>query len=76
MWIHSKGYEDICSLGLQREKLIKLGIPEQNITMEIGQRSIIEIGYDASPILIRERPAFKKLINKEVRENDILVVTK
>ena len=73
-WVFSKSYEDICSLELQREELLKLGIPYQNIRLEIGRRSWVGIGFDATRT-VRERPIFQKLVNEELQQNDILVVT-
>jgi len=46
--------------------LIQQGVPKKNIRVEVGSA--------ADPI--RERPIFQKLIEEELQENDLLMVTK
>lgn len=50
----------------QKEEFLKLAVPQKNIRIEIGSA--------ADPI--RERPVFQKLIDEELKENDLLLVTK
>ena len=64
--VSSKSQEDNSSLESQKQEFLKLGVPGKNIRIEIGSA--------ADPI--RERPVFQKLIEKELQENDLLLVTK
>ena len=64
--VSSKSQEDNSSLESQRQELLKQGVPEKNIRVEVGSA--------ADPI--RERPVFQKLIEEELQENDLLLVTK
>ena len=64
--VSSKSQEDNSSLESQKEEFRKLGVPEKNIYTEVGSA--------ADPI--RERPVFQKLIDQELQENDLLLVTK
>ena len=64
--VSSKSQEDNSSLESQKEEFRKLGVPEKNIRTEVGSA--------ADPI--RERPVFQKLIDQELQENDLLLVTK
>ena len=64
--VSSKSQEDNSSLESQKQEFLKLGVPEKNIRIEIGSA--------ADPI--RERPVFQKLIEEELEENDLLLVTK
>jgi DNA invertase Pin-like site-specific DNA recombinase len=64
--VSSKSQEDNSSLESQKQEFLKLGVPEKNIRIEIGSA--------ADPI--RERPVFQKLIEEELQENDLLLVTK
>lgn len=50
----------------QKRELLKQGVPKKNIRVEVGSA--------ADPI--RERPVFQKLIEEELKENHLLVVTK
>lgn len=50
----------------QKQEFIRQGVPKKNIGMEVGSA--------ADPI--RERPVFQKLIEEELQENDLLLVTK
>ena len=64
--VSSKSQEDNSSLESQKEEFRKLGVPEKNIRTEVGSAT--------DPI--RERPVFQKLIDQELQENDLLLVTK
>jgi len=64
--VSSKSQEDNSSLESQKQEFLKLGVPGKNIRIEIGSA--------ADPI--RERPVFHKLIEEELQENDLLLVTK
>ena len=64
--VSSKSQEDNSSLESQKQEFLKLAVPEKNIRIEIGSA--------ADPI--RERPIFQKLIEEELQENDLLLVTK
>ncbi len=64
--VSSKSQEDNSSLESQKQEFLKLAVPEKNIRIEIGSA--------ADPI--RERPVFQKLIEEELQENDLLLVTK
>ena len=64
--VSSKSQEDNSSLESQKQEFRKLAVPEKNIRIEIGSA--------ADPI--RERPIFQKLIEEELQENDLLLVTK
>lgn len=50
----------------QKQEFIQQGMPEKNICVKIGSA--------ADPI--KERPVFQKLIDQELKENDLLFVTK
>lgn len=64
--VSSKSQENNSSLESQKQELIQLEVPEKNIRVEVGSA--------ADPI--QERPIFQKLIEKELKENDLLLVTK
>jgi DNA invertase Pin-like site-specific DNA recombinase len=64
--VSSKSQQDNSSLESQKQEFIKLGVPEKNIRIEIG--SAIDI--------ISDRPIFYHLIDQELKENDLLLVTK
>jgi DNA invertase Pin-like site-specific DNA recombinase len=64
--VSSKSQEDNSSLESQKRELLKQGVPKKNIRVEVGSA--------ADPI--RERPVFQKLIEEELKENHLLVVTK
>ena len=64
--VSSKSQEENSSLAAQKETFLKLGVPEKNIRSEVGSAA------DA----ISERPVFQKLIEEELKENYLLVVTK
>ena len=64
--VSSKSQEDNSSLESQKQEFLKQGVSESNIQLEVGSA--------ADPIA--ERPIFKKLIEEELQENDLLLVTK
>ena len=64
--VSSRSQENNSSLESQKQELIKLEVPEKNIRVEVGSA--------ADPI--QERPVFQKLIEEELQENDLLLVTK
>lgn len=64
--VSSRSQENNSSLESQKQELIKLAVPEKNIRVEVGSA--------ADPI--QERPVFQKLIEKELQENYLLIVTK
>nr|AZJ16760.1 putative serine recombinase [Seminavis robusta] len=64
--VSSKSQEDNSSLESQKKELLQQGVPEKNIRAEVG----------SAADLIRERPVFHKLIEEELQENDLLLVTK
>lgn len=64
--VSSKSQEDNSSLESQKQELVRNGILESNI--------IIEVGSAANEI--RNRPGFQNLIQNVLKEGDTLVVTK
>ena len=64
--ISSKEQARNSSLKSQKAELIKLGVPEENIYLEIGSATDV----------IENRPIFFKLINQILKEGDLLAVTK
>jgi putative DNA-invertase from lambdoid prophage Rac len=64
--VSSKSQEDNSSLESQKQELIEQGVPEKNIRVEVG----------SAADLIQERLVFQKLIEEELQENDLLLVTK
>ena len=64
--ISSKEQARNSSLESQKAELIKLGVPEENIYLEIG----------SATTAIENRPIFFKLINQILKEGDLLAVTK
>ena len=64
--ISSKSQESNSSIESQKQQLIQNGIEEQNI--------FVEVGSGANEI--KNRPVFQKLIDQELKENDLLLVTK
>ena len=64
--VSSKSQEENSSLETQKQEFIQQGVPKKNIRVEVGSA--------ADPI--RERPIFQKLIEEELQENDLLLVTK
>lgn len=64
--VSSKSQEENSSLKSQEQEFVKLGVPEKNIRIEVGSAA------DS----ISERPIFYNLIDNELKENDLLLVTK
>ena len=64
--VSSKSQEDNSSLESQKQELVRNGILESNI--------IIEVGSAANEI--KNRPSFQNLIQNVLKEGDTLVVTK
>jgi DNA invertase Pin-like site-specific DNA recombinase len=64
--ISSKSQESNSSIESQKQQLIQNGIEEENI--------FVEIGSGANEI--KNRSVFQKLINQQLKENDLLMVTK
>ena len=64
--VSSKSQEENSSLESQKEEFIKLGVPEKNIRIEVG----------SAADTISERPIFYNLIDDELKDNDLLLVTK
>jgi len=64
--VSSKSQEENSSLESQKQQFLKLGVPEENIRIEIA--SAVDN--------IADRPIFYKLIDQELQENDLLLVTR
>ena len=64
--VSSKSQQDNSSLESQKQEFLKHGVPEENIRIEVG--SAVDT--------ISERPIFYKLIDQELKENDLLLVTR
>ena len=64
--VSSKSQESNSSINSQKQQLIQNGIEEENI--------FVEVGSGANEI--RNRSVFQSLINKKLKENDLLMVTK
>ncbi len=64
--VSSKSQEENSSLESQKKEFIERGVPEKNIRIEIG----------SAAETISERPIFYHLIDDELKENDLLLVTK
>jgi DNA invertase Pin-like site-specific DNA recombinase len=64
--VSSKSQEDNSSLETQKQELIQQGVPKKNIRVEVASAA------DSIP----ERPVFQKLVEEELQENDLLLVTK
>ena len=64
--VSSKSQEDNSSLEFQKQEFLRLGVPEKNIRVEVGSAA------DS----IQDRPIFYHLIDNELKENDLLLVTK
>ena len=64
--VSSKSQEDNSSLEAQKDEFLKLGVPVKNIQIEVG----------SAADKIQDRPVFYNLIDDELKENDLLVVTK
>jgi DNA invertase Pin-like site-specific DNA recombinase len=64
--VSSKSQEENSSLQSQKEEFLRLGVPEKNIRVEVG----------SAADNISERPIFYDLIDNQLKENDLLLVTK
>ena len=64
--VSSKSQESNSSIESQKEELIQNGIQAKNIRVEVGS------GTNE----IKNRPVFQKLLNEQLQENDLLMVTK
>lgn len=64
--VSSKSQQDNSSLKSQQEKFLELGVPKKNIRVEVG----------SAADTIQDRPVFHHLIENELKENDLLFVTK
>lgn len=64
--VSSKSQEDNSSLEAQKQELLRQGVPEKNIRVEVGSA--------ADPI--KERSVFYHLLDPELKENDLLLVSK
>jgi len=64
--VSSKSQEENSSLKSQEQEFVKLGVPKKNIRIEVG----------SAADNISERPIFYNLIDNELKENDLLLVTK
>jgi DNA invertase Pin-like site-specific DNA recombinase len=64
--VSSKSQEENSSLKSQKEELIKHGVSKKNIRIEIGSAADV----------IKDRPVFYDLIENELKENDLFLVTK
>jgi hypothetical protein len=64
--VSSKSQEGNSSLEFQKQELFGQGVPEKNIRVEVGST--------ADPI--QERPVLFNLIENDLKENDLLIVTK
>ena len=64
--VSSKSQEDKSSLESQKQQLVRNGILESNIIIEVG----------SATNEIKNRPNFQNLIQNVLKEGDTLVVTK
>ena len=64
--VSSKSQEDNSSLEAQKQEFIQKGVPVKNIRVEVG----------SAADKIQDRPVFYNLIDDELKENDLLLVTK
>ena len=64
--VSSKSQEDNSSLEAQKDEFLKLDVPVKNIRVEVG----------SAADKIQDRPVFQKLIDQELKENDLLFVSK
>lgn len=60
--VSSKSQEDNSSLEAQKDEFLRLGVPGKNIRVDADK--------------IEDRPVFYHLIDDQVKENDLLLVTK
>ena len=64
--VSSKSQEDNSSLEVQKDEFLRLGVPVKNIRLEVG----------SAADKMEDRPVFYNLINDELKENDLLLVTR
>jgi len=64
--VSSKSQESNSSIESQKKELVKQGVPEKNLRVEVASAA------DS----IQNRPIFYKLVETELKENDLLIVTK
>ena len=64
--VSSRSQQDNSSIEGQKQELIRNGIPKENIRVEVGSAA------DS----IQNRPKFQHLIQHELQENDLVMVTK
>ncbi len=64
--VSSKSQEDNSSLEGQKAEFLRLGVPGKNIRVEVG----------SAADKIEDRPVFYHLIDHELKENDLLLITK
>jgi DNA invertase Pin-like site-specific DNA recombinase len=64
--VSSKSQEENSSLEAQKQEFLRLGVLVKNIRVEVG----------SAADTIQDRPVFYHLINHELKENDLLLVTK
>ena len=64
--VSSKSQEENSSLESQKEEFLRLGVPEKNIRVGVG----------SATDNLSERPIFYDLIDNQLKENDLLLVTK
>jgi DNA invertase Pin-like site-specific DNA recombinase len=64
--VNSKSQESNSSIESQKQQLIQNGIEAKNIRVEVGS--------EANEI--KNRPVFQKLMEEELKPNDLLMVTK
>ena len=64
--VSSKSQEDNSSLEAQKDEFLRLGVPIKNIRVEVG----------SAADKIQDRPVFYHLIDDELKEKDLLLVTK
>ncbi len=58
--VSSKSQEDNSSLEAQKDEFLKLGVPVENIRVEVG----------SAADKIQDRPVFYNLIDDELKENE------
>jgi DNA invertase Pin-like site-specific DNA recombinase len=64
--VSSKSQEENSSLESQKQEFLRLGVPKKNIRVEVG----------SAADNISDRPIFYDLVDNQLKENDLLLVTK
>lgn len=64
--VSSKFQEDNSSLETQKRGFIQQGVPKKNIQFKV----------ESAADHFKRRPVFQRLIDQELKENDLLLVTK